>query len=229
MTQFCIGTASCSHFFLQTQQMLYSLQDHLPNNTTVLLLDNGLTAHQINILMNNFGFVKIKFFQKELTPWERSSYIFKTYIHEIALENYSNHIYLWLDAKTNLKYNQSQLLQILKKQPVYSHIPFSQAEELWTDKRTIELMELSFPATQTPQFQASAMIFDFRTNEAKEFMKELIKYNKRKEVITPEGSFKGVNPPTHRQDQSVFSCLLKKYGYVDNYFIWARCHNTLMI
>jgi len=228
MTKFVVGTASCSQFFLQTQQMLYSLQDHLPDNTNVLLLDNGLTTHQRNILINNFGFVKITFFQKELSAWERSSYIFKTYIHQIALENYSNHIYLWLDAKTNLKYNQSQLLQILKKQPVYSHIPFQQAEELWTDQRTLDLMNIEKKDTQTPQFQASAMVFDFRTNEAKEFMKELIKFNKRKEVITPEGSFKGVNAPTHRQDQSVFSCLLKKYGYVDNYFIWARCHNTLM-
>lgn len=227
MTKFVVGTASCSKFYTQTQQMLYSLQDMIPNHSTVLILDNGLTEHQIKTLAGGFKFMKIIFFQKALDYWEKTSYIFKTYIHEIALNNFPDSIYMWLDAKTSLKYNESQILKILADQPVYSHIAFPQKEELWTDKRTIELMEMNYHDTQTPQFQASAMLFDLRTNEAKEFLKELMKYNRRKEVITPEGSFKGINPPTHRQDQSVFSCLLKKYGYVDNTHIWARCHMTL--
>lgn len=227
MTKFVVGTASTSQFYYQTQQMLYCLQDHLPNCTTVLLLDNGLTENQRKTLTSGFGFIKLIYFQKELTPWERTSYFFKTYIHEIALNNYSDHIYMWLDAKTNLKYNESQILKLLENQPVYSHIPFQQKEELWTDQRTLDLMNIEKKDRITPQFQASAMLFDFRSNEAKEFMKELIELNKRKEVITPENSFKGVNPPTHRQDQSVFSCLLKKYGFIDNNYIWARCHNTI--
>jgi len=98
---------------------------------------------------------------------------------------------------------------------------------LWTDKRTMDAIGLDETDRHTGQIQASAMLFDLRMNEAQDFLNTLILLNKEKEIITPEGTSKGFNPPTHRQDQSVFSCLMKKAGYRDNDLRWAMMHATL--
>ena len=227
MSNFIVGTASNSSYFIQLQQMLYSLHILLPNGTTVLILDNGLKSSQIKILNKHFGFLNIKIIKRELTPYERTSYLFKTFIHEVVLKEYSNHIYLWLDTKTNLKYDNEKIEGMLEHQSVYSHSPFSQAESLWTDLRTMNLIGLDEVSRETPQFQASAMMFDLRNEKGRDFLEQLIKLNYQKDIITPEGTTKGNNPPTHRQDQSVFSCLLKKFGYTRNPSLWAICHQTI--
>lgn len=226
MVKFVVGSATNSTFFLQTQQMLYSLHCQLPDGFEVMLFDNGLTPPQINILQNNFGFCKINIFKRHLTTYERQSYLFKTWAHELALTK-GDCIYMWLDSKTLLKYDENRILRMLEKQPVYGHIPFPQAEHLWTDKRTMDAIGLDETDRHTGQIQASAMVFDLRTNEAQDFLNTLILLNKEKEIITPEGTSKGFNPPTHRQDQSVFSCLMKKAGYRDNDLRWAMMHATL--
>ena len=223
MTKFVIGTASNSIFFPHLQQMLYSLRVNLPEQTTVLILDNGLRPFQVEILKKHFGFLKLIFYEKQLTQYEKSSYLFKTFIHEIALEQYTNHIYLWMDSMTTLKADSNKLLQMLEVQPVYSLYAFDEAESKWTDKRTMDIIGLNDEQRQTPQFQAGGQIHDLRNIKAIEFLSTLIKYNYQKECITPEGSSR----KSHRQDQSVFSCLLKKWGYVIPPNLWATCHNRI--
>ena len=223
MTKFVIGTASNSIFFQHLQQMLYSLRVNLPDQTTVLILDNGLRPFQIEILKKHFGFLKLIFYKKELTQYEKSSYLFKTFIHEIAIESYSNHIYLWMDSMTNLKADTNQILKMLADQPVYSLYAFEEPESKWTDKRTMDIIGLNDEQRQTPQFQAGGQIHDLRNKDGRLFLETLIGYNYQKECITPEGSSRA----NHRQDQSVFSCLLKKMGYVIPPNLWATCHNRI--
>lgn len=227
MVKYIVGTATNSHFFLQTQQMLYSLHCLLPDGFSVMIFDNGLHPQQKAILQSNFGFCNKTIFTRNLTTYDRQSYLFKTWSHELALHSFKDHIYLWLDSKTNLKYDENKLLKILARQPVWGHIAFPQPEHYWTDKRTMDAIGLNEEDRQTPQTQASAMLFDLRTNEAQQFLADLIELNRNKDVLTPQGSTKGFNPPTHRQDQSVFSCLLKKRGYKENDEKWAMMHNTL--
>lgn len=224
-----IGTAINSKFFIQAQQMLYSIQGHLPIGTTVLVLDNGMTDKQRTILVNHFGFVKFIFLKKDLSIYERQSYYFKAIIHKIALEQYKDCVYIWLDTKTTLKFDENKLLGLLAQQPVYSHVAFPQPERIWTDERTLDLMEITKEDRETGQFQASAMLFDLRNPTAVKFLDELIRLNDNKDILSPEGSVKGSHPPTHRQDQSIFSCLLKKYKFIKNDYIWAICHQTLFL
>ena len=222
-----IGTAINSKFFIQAQQMLYTIQGNLPIGTIVLVLDNGMTEKQKKILVNYFGFVNFIFFKRDLTTYERQSYYFKSIIHKIALEKYKDCVYIWLDSKTNLKYDENKLLGLLAQQPVYSHVAFPQTERLWTDKRTLDLMEISEEDRETGQFQASAMLFDLRNPRGIQFLEELIRLNDNRDILAPEGSVKGFTPPTHRQDQSVFSCLLKKFKFTNNDYVWAIMHQTL--
>jgi len=226
MVKYVIATATNSQFYVQTQQMLYSLHCLLPDGFEVLIFDNGLTAQQSAILQSSFGFAHISVFKRQLTTYDRQSYLFKTWAHELALQM-GDCIYMWLDSKTMLKYDENKILRMLEKQPVYGHMPFPQPEHYWTDIRTMDAIELDEVDRQTPQIQASAMLFDLRTNEAKAFLSTLIYLNRQKEIITPEGTFKGFEPPTHRQDQSVFSCLMKKSGYKDNDHLWAMMHCSL--
>ena len=223
MTKFVIGTASNSIFFPHLQQMLYSLRVNLPDQTTVLILDNGLRPFQIEILNKHFGFLKLIFHRKQLTQYEKTSYLFKTFIHEIALKEYSNHIYLWMDSMTNLKADSNKILKMLEDQPVYSLYAFEEPESKWTDKRTMDIIGLNDEQRQTPQFQAGGQIHYLRNKDGRLFIDTLIGYNYQKECITPEGSSRA----NHRQDQSVLSCLLKKMGYVKNPNLWATCHNRI--
>ena len=227
MTKYIVATATTSIYFYETQQLLNSLNNLLPQTTEVIIYDNGLLQSQIVIITTKFNYLNITLIKRYLTIYEQTSYYFKTIAHKYIREKYENCVYIWLDAKTMLKYDCDELELMLINQPVYSHKPFNEAEDLWTDKRTMDLMEIDEKDRKTPQYQASAMMFDLRTNKGIDFLDKLIDYNNDKDILTPRGTKKGFKTPTHRQDQSVFSCLLKKYGYTKNPSNWAICHNTI--
>lgn len=226
---YVIGTATTSTYFLETQQMLYSVNKLIPDGFKVILCDNGLEERQRNILKNNFGFCNLEIFEKSLSTYERKNYLFKNIVLKKCLEIANeNTIYIWLDAKTMLKYNEKLILDMLEIQPIYGHIVFPEPEYLWTDKRTMDLLKLNEEDRQTFQIQASAMLFDLRKKEAIEFIDKYLQLCDTEEVIAPIGSSKGFTTPTHRQDQSVFSCCMKKMGYyTNNNKMWAIMHNTI--
>lgn len=225
-----VGTASCNKFFLETQQLFYSLHGNLPPGTTVVLLDNGLKERQLKLLKERFGFVKIITFTKQLSAWERSSYIFKIDVLQFVREHLDCDIYMWMDAKNVLKDNLETITKLLQKQPVWGTAPFSQAEHLWTDKRTLDALDISEEDRSTNQIQASGYMIDFTQEKGRNFAEQLINYSLVKDIITPEGSKKGAEPPTHRQDQSVLSALMKKNGFkiqLEEGTTWVKNHCTL--
>lgn len=226
---YILATATNSHYYLETQQMLYSINKLLPNGVKVIIMDNGLTQTQSSILKERFGFCDVEIFKHNLTQYEKESYYFKAIVLQRALEKANdNTILFWLDAKTMLKYNEKQILDILKISPVYGHTNYPQKERLWTDKRTMDYFSLSEEDRENFQVQSPAMLFDLRTKEGKEFVLEFIECLNKKDILTPNGSNKGFTPPTHRQDQSVFSCLVKKKGlFKFNNQPWSIMHNTL--
>lgn len=227
---FVVGTAANSNFFLNLQQMIYSLRGNVPEGTPVVILDNGLKPEQRNLLKIHFGFVRIIIIEKQLTPFQKTSYQFKCLVHDYILNEFPDKIYLWLDTKTNLKYNQIKLVELTNRCLVWGHTPFHQAEHLWTDKRTMDALGLEEYHRQTLQIQASAMLVDLRKQKGKEFLKLLIDTTLIDEIVCPPGSNKGSNPPSHRQDQSIMSCLMKREGYLGTLVSnepWALCHNTL--
>jgi hypothetical protein len=226
---YIVGTATTKDYFFETQQMLYSLYTLLPNDVKVVICDNGLDEKQRNILKNNFGFCNIEIFEKKLSDYEKKNYLFKNIVLRKCLEmSNKDTIYMWLDAKTMLKYNEKQILEMLEVQPIYGHIVFNEPEYLWTDKRTLDLLKLDIHDRKTFQIQASAMLFDLRKKETKEFIDKFLDLCDTEEVIAPKGSSKGFTTPTHRQDQSVFSCCMKKMGYyIHNNKPWAIMHNTI--
>ena len=230
--KFIVGTASNSHFFIHLQQMLHSLHHNIPDDSIIIIQDNGLKEAQKKCLLDNYGFFRYVFMKKDLTPWERDSYIFKLDVLDLALNQLRKEcdVYLWMDSRNVLKHDVEQIKKDLAICPVWGTTPFNQAEHLWTDKRTLDAMEIKEEDRNTIQIQASGYMIDFQNPLGIEFATELIEYSRDESIITPEGTTKGQQPPTHRQDQSVFSCLMKKKGFknmLEEDNKWVVNHNTL--
>jgi len=225
-----VATGTCNKYFYDTQQMIYSLRTLLPRDTVVIIYDNGLTETQIDILKTRFDFFNIVYFRHIPTRQERASYQVKSFAHEFVKKDYSDFdVYMWLDAKTTLKYNHIQLSRMLDSESVWGYNPIDK-EENWTDSRTMDALDISVEDRLSSQIQSSAIMFDLHDARGKSFFYEFLDLTWNSDIIAPKGSTKGVTPPSHRQDQSLLSCLMKKRGFyrtLTHFEHWAQNHNTI--
>lgn len=224
-----VVSATSSRYFFETQQMIYSCRGLLKQGTLFYILDTGLNANQRKILSNNFNFFEIKVIDidsetsKDL-GYFKSSYLFKAYMLDYALEiNGYNH-YIWLDAKTNLKYNENQIIKLCERQPILGIKGFF-LEKDWTQIETVKAIiedERAEEALNTNQTQASGILMRISNEKEMELYKEYKSYMNNKSILCPKGSSRA----NHRQDQSVLSCFLFKHGYKITED-WCLQHNTL--
>lgn len=225
-----VATGTCNKYFYDTQQMIYSLRTLLPRDTVVIIYDNGLTENQINIFKTKFDFFNIVYFRHIPTRQERASYQVKSFAHEFVKKDYSDFdVYMWLDSKTTLKYNHIQLSRMLDAEPVWGYLPVDKEVD-WTDPRTMNALELSEEDRQSRHIQSSAMMFDMHDARGKSFFYEYLHLTWDINIIAPQGSTKGFTTPSHRQDQSLLSCLMKKRGFhrtITHFEPWAVNHNTI--
>lgn len=223
-----VATGTCDRFFYETQMMIYSLRTLLPRDTVVIIYDNGLLEKQIDIFKTNFDFFNIVYFRHIPTQHERESFQIKSIAHEFVKRDYSDFdVYMWLDSKTTLKYNHIQLSRMLDIEPVWGYNPIDK-ESNWTDVRTMDALSLSTEDRKLAHIQASGMMFDLHDSRGKSFFYELIDLTWNDDIITPEGTDRS----NHRQDQSLFSCLLKKRGFhktISHWENWAMHHNTIYL
>ena len=223
-----------------TQQMLYSCNRILDSTiTTFYILDTGLTPHQVNVLTTHFKFFDIKIitYPEELCkPQTLITYSFKCWLIDYVYKLCGEEVYMWLDAKQMLKYRQNEIEDMLERCAVWgttlfkSEIIESVKETDWTHPTCIKRMGLTTEMVKDKkQIQSNGFIMDLRTPIGKEFFEEYKKYSFDKETIAPQGSFKHmhISIETHRQDQSVLSVLMHKYGFSDNHCLFSTFHNTI--
>ena len=179
-----VATATCGKYFLETQQMLYSLRTLLPRDTVVVIYDNGLSENQIDIIKTRFDFFNIVYFRHIPTYQERKSYQFKSFAHEFVKKDYNDFdVYIWLDSKTTLKYNHIQLSRMLDTEPVWGYNPIDK-EINWTDTRTMDALQLNEKDRQLPQVQSSAFMFDLHNPIGKTFFYEMDSKQAGNKVVT---------------------------------------------
>jgi len=221
-----VVSASASKFFNETQQMIYSCRGLLQQGTIIYILDTGLHDNQKKILQTRFNFFQIKVIDLPNDPkvCRLTSYYFKAYMIEYAFNIHNKDHYIWLDSKTNLKWNEKQIIDLCSIQPVHGINGFV-IEKDFTHKNTIEAIVPKHrweEASNSIQTQASGIIFRLQTE------RDLILYNEYKshmenpDILTPSGSSRS----NHRQDQSVLSCFLFKHNFTLN-ADWCIQHNTI--
>ena len=228
--RFVVATGTCSNFFYNTQQMIYSLRTLLPSDTVVIIYDNGLRQNEIEILKTKFNFFNIVYFRHIPTNQERISYQVKSFAHEYVKKHYNDFdAYIWLDAKSTLKYNHIELSRMLDIEPVWGYKAID-LETDWTDVRTMDALDLSEKDRVLKHIQSSAMMFSLKNPLGKSFFYEYLDLSWNIDIIAPKGSTKGLTLPSHRQDQSLLSCLMKKRGFyrtITHFEFWATNHNTI--
>lgn len=226
-----VVSATSGQYFYETQQMIYSCRGLLKQGTIFYILDTGLNKNQRKILRNNFSFFNIKVIDidsaneiaKDISYF-RSSYLFKAYMLDYAFGIHGYDHYIWLDSKTNLKYNENQLTELCERQPIHGIRGFF-IEKDWTQIETVKAIvpeDRIEEALNSIQTQASGIMMRITNEKEMELWKEYKSYMFNKSILCPYGSSR----ENHRQDQSVLSCFLFKHRFtiVED---WCLQHNTI--
>tara|TARA_R110000824_G_scaffold246649_3_gene435830 strand:+ start:302 stop:1009 length:708 start_codon:yes stop_codon:yes gene_type:complete len=223
-----------NHFFNELQASIYSLNTLVPIGTPVYIFDNGLTPIQLTLLENNFKFVDIKLIDQKLTLMDRKSYRFKSLAFDylIKTNKLTDEVLLYMDSKTHLKYHWKELEKMLSNRPVWSGDKYGFEHE-WTNIQAIEKM--GFDDIEKIQnmhhLQAWVMLIDYNTQAGKNVLNDYIHYCKDDEIIYPNHTYKGfdtADPLNHRQDQSVFSLVIKKNNVdFSSWVPFVSHHNTM--
>ena len=143
-------------------------------------------------------------------------------IHEIAKrsENLTNiDLLFWIDAGCLIKNGLKEEIEIAKKWGIYTSLTKGTLGE-YTDPRTLNLMGVPDGLRTFRMRAASFLGFDLIHPLVEDFIFEWAWLATHKNIFAPDGSSKhpkikgDTNPQyNHRQDQSVFTALLTRYGF----------------
>jgi hypothetical protein len=111
---------------------------------------------------------------------------------------------LWCDAGNKVNGSLSFLIDIIKKNAIYSPISDGSISK-WTHPKTLQSLQIHQrnPILRMRMRAGGFCGFDLSQSEVRNFIQLLSKFAQTKSVIAPEGSSR----KNHRQDQSILSIL----------------------
>jgi len=221
-----IFTISNNAYFIHLQGLLYSLKALCDIPYQVYIYDIGLTNYQIKTIKNQFNFLPIEIIKskKKYTHQEILEYKFKVDLWEIM--KHTEGYILYHDAKNHQKYKLSKCLELLKNYDIL--ITGSNClEYLFTHIDCIKYMECE-EFNKTYQIQSGLFFFN-NIKKGNDLINDMVKYGNIKECLCPDGSNKNMEggKNTHRQDQSIFSLLVKKHKLNYKLCDFGTYHNTI--
>lgn len=221
-----IFTICNSGYFIHLQGLLYSFKGLCDLPYKIYIYDIGLNERQRKIIKNSFNFLSIDIIPaiKKYTREDILSYKFKVDLWEQMKEK-EGYI-LFHDSKNHQKFKLSKCIELLENYDIL--LTSSDCiEKDFTHSKCIDIMECT-EYNNTYQLQSGLWMIK---NEGigKELIKYISVYGNIKDCLNPEGSRKNMNsgPETHRQDQSIFSLLVKKLKMNILICEFATFHNTI--
>ncbi len=178
---------------------------------------NNLINLYPNIILKNFDYNKYPdYFNVQINAGQ---YAWKpAIIHEVLQEELPNinnidedHYLFWCDAGDILDNNINELLNITKRNKIYS--PDSEGDiKRWTYSKVIEYFNIENNQDALRFKNRNGAIYSFYLNsiEVQQFICDFYKNCLDKNAICPDGSSRS----NHRQDQSLFTILY--YHFVKN-------------
>lgn len=213
-------------YFKHLQGLLYSFKGLCDLPYQIYIYDIGLSEHQKGIIKKQFGFLHIEIIPaiKKYTHEEILSYKFKVDLWEI-MKNKKGYI-MYHDAKNHQKFKLSKCVKLLEEKDILITGTIC-IEGKFTHSKCIEIMDCK---EYINSYQVQSGLFCFKNEGLGEkLLYMMCIFGNIKECLNPEGSLKNMTggPTTHRQDQSIFSLLIKKLKL--NYLIcdFGTFHNTI--